>query len=130
MARIQPLRWALDAGAVIGVGTDWAAVPQDPFALMEGVVHRRNPWVGKDESKANNAALGISVAESIRAYTLGGAYAILREDRIGSLETGKYADFIVLDRNLLEINVDDISETQVLKTVFNGNVVYDAEKEN
>ena len=70
--------------------------------------------------------MGITVAESIRAYTLGGAYAIHREDLTGSLETGKYADFIVLDRNLLEIDVDDISETQVLKTVFNGNVVYDA----
>ena len=126
VARLQPLRWALDAGAVIGVGTDWAAVPQVPFPLLEGVVHRRNPYVGKTESEANNAALGITVAESIRAYTLGGAYAIQREDRTGSLETGKYADFIVLDRNLLEIDVDDISEAQVLKTVFNGKVVYDA----
>ena len=56
---------------------------------------------------------------------MGGAHALLKEDRIGSLETGKYADFIVLDRNLLEIPVDDISESEVLKTVFNGKVVYD-----
>ena len=54
------------------------------------------------------------------------ANALLKEDGIGSLEKGKYADFIVLDRNLTEIPVDDISETQVLKTVFNGKVVYDA----
>ena len=125
LGRIQPLRAALDSGAIIGVGTDYSALPQEPFPLIEGVVHRRNPYVGKAESEPNNAAQGITVEESIRAYTLGGAHAILREDRIGSLETGKYADFIVLDQNLLEIDVDKISETEVLMTVFNGRVVYE-----
>ena len=62
-------------------------------------------------------------SESIHQYTCG-AYALLREDRIGSIEKSKYADFIVLDRNLLEIPVDDISETEVLRTVFNGRTVH------
>ena len=48
------------------------------------------------------------------------------DEKLGSIEKGKLADFIVLDQNLLEIPVDDISETQVLKTVFNGEVVYSA----
>ena len=51
---------------------------------------------------------------------------MLAEDRIGSIEEGKYADFLVLDRNLLEIPVDDIDQTDVLKTVFSGEVVYEA----
>ena len=50
---------------------------------------------------------------------------MLREDRIGSIETVKYADFVILDRNLLEIPLDDISETEVLRTVFNGRVVHE-----
>jgi len=47
-----------------------------------------------------------------------------RKDRIGSLEVGKFADFIVLDQNLLEIPIDDIDSTQVLRTIFNGRVVF------
>ena len=89
------------------------------------MVHRRNPWVGKTDSEANNAAEAITIEESIDTYTMGGAYALLREDLIGSIAKGKYADFIGLDRNLLEIPVDDISETGVRSTVFNGRMVYD-----
>ena len=56
---------------------------------------------------------------------MGGAHAMLAEDRLGSIEQGKYADFIVLDRNLIEVPVDDIDQTDVLKTIFNGRVVYE-----
>ena len=122
--RMQPMRTALDAGAIVGTGTDYSSLPQDPWPLLEGMTHRRNPWVGPDESEANNAAESISVEEAIHVYTMGGAYAMLAEDRIGSIEEGKYADFLVLDRNLLEIAVDDISDTDVLTTVFSGQVVY------
>ena len=62
---------------------------------------------------------------TIFAHTLGSAHALLMEDDIGSITVGKSADFIVLDRNLLEIPKDDISETQVVSTVFNGEVVYE-----
>ena len=122
--RMQPLRTALDAGAIVGTGTDYSSLPQDPWPLLEGMTHRRNPWLGPDESEANNAAEGISVEEAIHVYTMGGAYAMLAEDRIGSIEEGKYADFIVLDRNLLEIPADDIDSTEVELTVFSGRVVY------
>ena len=122
---IQPLRDALDAGAIIGTGTDYASLPQDPFPLLEGMTHRRNPWVSEAESVPNNASQAITVQEAIHAYTLGGAHALLKEDRIGSIETGKYADFIVLDQNLLEIPLDNISDTEVLSTIFSGEVVYE-----
>ena len=89
------------------------------------MVHRRNPWVPAAESEANNASEGVTIEEAVYIYTMGGAHALLAEDRIGSIEPGKYADFVVLDRNLLEIPVDDIDGTNVLKTVFNGEVVYE-----
>ena len=125
LKRLQPLRSALDAGAIIATGTDWASLPQDPWPLIEGMTHRRNPWVAEGESESNNAAEAITVEEAIRAYTLGGAHAILREDDIGSIEVGKYADFIVLDRNLTRIDNDDIDQTRVLMTVFSGRVVFE-----
>ena len=90
------------------------------------MLHRRNPWIPEGESVVNNPEQAITLDEAIRAYTLGGAYALLREDDIGSIEVGKYADFIVLDRNLLEIPIDDIDSTDVLQTIFAGKTVYES----
>ena len=126
LGELQPARSVLDAGGIIGTGTDWSSLPQDPWPLLEAMVHRRNPWASASESTANNAEQTITIEQAIHAYTLGGAHALLREDRIGSIEVGKYADFVVLDRNLLDIPVDDIDQTEVLGTVFSGKVVYDA----
>ena len=127
LAKMQPLRDTIDAGAMVATGTDFSSLPQDPWPLMEGMVHRRNPWVPESESKPNNASQAITLEEAIKVYTLWGAHALLAEDNIGSIETGKYADFVVLDRNLLEIPIDDIDSTEVLTTVFNGRVVYERE---
>ena len=77
---MQPLRFALDLGLAVGTGTDYPSLPVISFVLMEGMVHRRNPWVPADESVANNASEGASVAEAIHVYTLGGAHALLKED--------------------------------------------------
>ena len=104
---MQPARTALDAGAIIATGTDYSSLPQDPWPLIEGMAHRRNPWLSEGESEANNSAEATTLEEAIYAYTMGGAHAMLAEDRLGSIEQGKFADFIVLDRNLLEIPLDD-----------------------
>jgi hypothetical protein len=60
----------------------------------------------------------------LRAYTFGSAYAAHRENELGTLETGKLADIVVLDRNLFEIPAEDILKTKVLLTVMDGKVVY------
>ncbi|MEH6584189.1 MAG: amidohydrolase [Halioglobus sp.] len=125
LGKLQPARDTIDAGAMIGTGTDFSSLPQDPWPLLEGMVHRRNPWVPESESTPNNASQAITLEEAIKVYTLWGAHALLAEDNIGSIEAGKYADFVVLDRNLLEITIDDIDSTEVLKTVFSGKVVYE-----
>ena len=125
--RIQPARTALDAGAIIGVGSDYPALPPSPFPFLEGMTNRKNPWDATSE--ANNAAESITLEEAIYSYTLGGAHALLKEDKIGSIEEGKYADFVVLNNNLFEIPVNDISETQILTTVFSGKVVFNRSEE-
>ena len=102
-------------GAMLTVGTDWVVTPTpNLFPALEGMLDRG------DES--------VELPTALRAITLNGAYAVGRETSRGSLEPGKSADFIVLDRNLFDIPVSEISETQVLRTVFEGRTVYHAEK--
>jgi predicted amidohydrolase YtcJ len=63
---------------------------------------------------------GIDLATGIEILTLNGAKAMMHEDRTGSIEGGKFADMIILDRNLFEIDATEISEVRVLSTVFEG----------
>lgn len=62
--------------------------------------------------------------QAIRFYTINNARLLFQEDKIGSLEPGKLADLIVLDRDLLKCPVDDIREAKVLRTYLNGKMVY------
>jgi len=62
----------------------------------------------------------------LRAATIDAAYELHQDEAIGSLEVGKFADLIVLDRNPLQIPAEDIANTRVLETLVGGNVVYDA----
>ena len=61
----------------------------------------------------------------IDAYTINGAWLLHQEDRSGSIEVGKHADLVVLDRNLFDIHESQISEAQVDLTIFDGRVVYE-----
>ena len=61
--------------------------------------------------------------EVLRAYTIWGAYAQFEEDSIGSIETGKYADFVVIDRDYMTCPVNELKDIQALKTVIAGEVV-------
>jgi len=69
----------------------------------------------------------LTVQEAIRAYTLGSAYAEGKENEKGSLEPGKLADIVILDRNILDIPYQDILNAQVDYTIINGKIVYERE---
>lgn len=101
----------LDHGVVMTVGTDWAvtAAP-NIFPALEGMLQREEQ--------------SIDLVSAIKTMTINGAISLGWEDTSGSIEAGKYADFIVLDRNLFDIPLTDIGETRVLKTVFEGETVY------
>lgn len=109
----------LDAGLHTGMGTDWTLMPPNPFEVLSFLVTRKNRFgelVGPDQR--------ITRQEALRLGTIDNAYITFEEDVKGSIEKGKLADFIVLDRDYLTVPDDEIKNIGVLKTVVGGKVVY------
>jgi predicted amidohydrolase YtcJ len=68
----------------------------------------------------------VTLAEALTIYTINGARALRLENQTGSIEVGKSADFIVLDRNPFKVPIQDVGETKVQLTLFEGRPVYEA----
>jgi hypothetical protein len=122
--RYWPFREAEDEKAFYCFGSDWPVHGLQWWNAIEAMVTRKNPAKDPDFDYSMGENMGLTIQEAIHAITLRGAYAMNTEDRTGSLEVGKDADFIVLNQNLLEINSDEIHSTRVLRTVFEGTEVY------
>jgi predicted amidohydrolase YtcJ len=123
--RYWPVRDLIDAGAPLLAGSDWpSAVPDaNPWSGIESFVTRRHPRGTVDGALWPEQA--ITLEEAVEIYTVHGARALKMQDQIGSIETGKRADFIVLERNIFEIPIDEVAETQVRQTYFEGKLVYE-----
>jgi predicted amidohydrolase YtcJ len=111
-------RSLIDAGAHVSFGSDWPVAPIDPLVGIYAAVTRRtidgaNPKGWHPEQK-------ISVAEALHAYTTEAAYAGYQEKSVGLIAPGYLADFVVLSRNLFEIDPADIESVKVLRTVVGG----------
>lgn len=116
-----PARSLRDAGARISGGSDWPVSSYDPFRAMAHGVTRTE----RDSSYGPlNAAEGLTVADMIAAYTINAAAAMGLEASIGSLEIGKKADFIILDRDLFAVPPETLADTQVLATYIDGAPVH------
>lgn len=127
-ARWQAIKEFVDAGVTVSIGSDWpAGTPDaDPWKGLESMITRMDPKTNSGDKLGE----GVDLETAIRILTINGAMAMMHEDKTGSIEEGKLADFIVLDQNLFELEkagrIDRISEIHVLKTIFEGRVVYDA----
>lgn len=121
-----PTRALLDHGAQIAAGSDWpAAVPdENPWIGIEALVTRADPRHQTPGTLWKEQA--ITLPEALRIYTVNGARALRLEREIGTIEKGKQADLIVLDRNPFRIPITDVGATKVQLTVFDGRVVYRA----
>lgn len=119
-----PWRSLIQTGAVLAFGTDWSVEPLDPMRGVFSSYTRTNiQEMAPDEGWF--AEQKLTMWESLYYYTVGSAYGEHMEDVKGSLQPGRLADLVVLDRNLYEIDPADILETRVDFTVVGGRVVWD-----
>lgn len=107
-----PVKDIYQTGATITLSSDWDVSTLSPFVGMQNALTR-----GAQSLPSLDAV--------IRAYTINGAYSLGQEDIAGSIEVGKKADMIIVDQNLLEIPLQDIAKTQVLTTIFAGEIIYE-----
>ena len=123
-----PTKSLLATGAKVAPGSDWpSAVPdENPWVGVEALVTRRDPR-GQTPGALWEAE-AITLEDALRIYTRNGARALRLDVHAGSIEVGKLADFIVLDRDLFKVPVTDVGDTQVLETWFEGRLVYQRDR--
>jgi predicted amidohydrolase YtcJ len=113
----------LDANAIVSFGSDWFVAPPTPLEGIYAAVTRRTidektpgGWVPEQK---------ITVEQALKAYTLNAAYASFEEDFKGSLEAGKAADFVILEKDITTIDPVEIRNVKVLRTVVGGRTVFE-----
>ncbi len=122
--RFWPIKNLHEAGAHLIYGSDWPSVVPDPnpWPGIEAMVTRRDPYGVRPGALWLEQAIDLET--TLRIFTINGAVAGKVEKQTGSLEAGKSADFIVLDRNIFQVPIEDVSDTQVLMTVLRGQPVH------
>lgn len=116
-------RTLLDNNVQLAFGTDWPVEPLDPMRGIYSAVTRKN--IEQDFPEGGwFPEQKLTVLEAIKYYTLGSAYASFEEGIKGSLEKGKLADLVILDKDLFSISPEEILTTKVLYTIFGGKVIY------
>jgi predicted amidohydrolase YtcJ len=128
---MYPINSLLRQGAVLSAGSDWTVSSLNPLDAIEVAVTRKGlfdkPEVGKDEPL--NLDERVNLMDILAAYTCGGAFVDHSDRETGSLEPGKAADLIVLDKNLFDIPNTDIHKVKVLQTMIDGEIVFDRERQ-
>lgn len=120
-ANISPTRWAQEENLPFSLHCDTPVVPQTPLLAIWSAVNRLS-----DAGNPVGQHQAIEVYEALKAHTLYAAYQYFEEDLKGSLEIGKYADFVILDRDILTCPKPEIKDIQILQTVVGGEVMYSA----
>jgi predicted amidohydrolase YtcJ len=123
----ERVRWAYPAksyienGIIEGAGSDVFVTPISPWWGIWSAVVRRELQSGQILAPEER----ITVEQALTLYTRNGAYVGFEEHEKGSLESGKFADFIVVDRDVLSVPAEELKDVQVLRTYVGGNLVYD-----
>ena len=115
------IRSVINAGGMIAFGSDWSVSTANPFPQIETAVTRTDADADDTPFMPDET---IDLATALAAFTINSAYVNRIDDVSGSIAVGKLADLIVLDRNLFEIPAKEISETEVLLTLFGGRPVH------
>lgn len=124
-ANAYPVRAVQNAGGITAAGSDAPVETRDPrpFVNLAHAITRRNPG-----GRALNPSQDLTLDEALDAYTINGARMLGIDKDAGSLQVGKSADFIVLDRDIVQLaadgHPDDIAKTRVMQTWFRAKQVY------
>jgi len=120
--RMYPIGSIHRTGAMIVGGSDWSVSSLNPLEAIETAMTRAD--VDGEVPGVLNAAEAVDLATMIAAYTINGAWLMHQENQVGSIEVGKLADLVVLQRNLFAIPPADIGSVQVTRTLLEGRTVY------
>ncbi|MFG2888053.1 amidohydrolase [Streptomyces sp. NPDC048248] len=124
-AHYEPEGEINESGGRISLGSDWPVDPLDEWTAIKTVITRT---AATDSPFAKHGTMTphqrLSRATALRAATINGAYQLRQEKHTGSLERGKFADLIVLDRNVMKVPAEEIAETKVLLTMVGGEIVH------
>jgi len=118
-ANVMPMRSYLDAGVPVAGTSDSPVSDHNPWVGIWGLVTRETI-----SGHQFNPEERLTREEALRAYTIWPARALAREERLGSLEPGKLADLVVLDRDPLEVGIDELLEVKATRTMLGGQWVY------
>jgi hypothetical protein len=129
--RMYPIGSVVETGAHVVGGSDWNVSSMNPLDAIEVGLLRSDPDTNGSHAEAGqpppavlNADERVSLKTMIDAYTSQAAWSMHQENLTGSLQPGKRADIVVLDRNLYDIPPEEINEAQVVMTLLDGEVVY------
>jgi len=117
---LHPLKSMKERGIIAGGNSDYAVSDGNPLLQIYAAVTRKTMT-----GRTVGAGEAISVIEAIRLYTWNGAYLGKEEDVKGSLESGKLADMVVLNRDILTVPPEEIKNLRVVMTVIGGEVLYE-----
>ncbi len=119
---LYPIRSVADTGAIIAGGSDWSVTSMNPLDAIQVAVTRRDLEDGPGPAWIPEETVDLSLM--LAAYTINGAYVNFQELETGSIEVGKAADLIVLERNLFDVPKHEIHRVKVLLTLLEGKEVY------
>lgn len=120
--RMYPIQSVFQAGGLIVGGSDWAVTTMNPLVAIETAIRREDP---DDRLKGTlNEDERMGLTEMLKAYTINAAYIMHQDNITGSIEAGKFADLIILDKNLYDIPTNEISEVRVMETIIEGKTVF------
>jgi len=119
---LYPIGSVQRTGARVAFGSDWYVTSANPLDGIEAAVTRLDPDGKTDDPLGENEE--INLAQAIENYTLNGAYVNFLDEDTGSIEIGKLADLIVLDRNLFDVPASEINQVRVVATLFRGELVF------
>jgi hypothetical protein len=121
---MYPIGSMVSSGARVAGGSDYFVTDLNPLHAIEAAVTRQDPYANSGPVLDARERVGLDTM--IAAYTINGAWLMGLEKEQGSIEVGKRADLVVLDRDLFAGPASAINEAKVLLTVFDGRTVYDA----